>query len=239
VQYARFGHCDTAADDFEPVQTHHAVNCIAECVCANGSPSRSFIVLIIVGRFVRACIRCDFKNRGSSDAAAGLQQAVEWACNIGTLLDHHCSIFSCSATSIRSSLFFEIWEFSGGIPSGVAPFKGSVLARLRSQQLQSCADNLKRASHDLFPVTAALVKQQQHQQQQQQPRASLTPEQVWKLLRWYSHLRKSLLCDCCEPQVTENSILFYCMKDILMFVFSWTIPGLGRPSLSAAGTWLS
>jgi hypothetical protein len=127
---------------------------------------------------------------------------VVWACNIGTLLDHHCSIFSCCATSIRSSLFFEIWEFSGDIPSGIAPFKASVLARLRSQQLQACADNLKRASHDLFPITAALVKQQ-HQQQQQQPRASLSPEQVWQVLRWYSHLRKSLLCDCCEPQVAQ------------------------------------
>ena len=165
-------------------------------------------LLNIVCRFVRACIRCDFRSGGSRDAAAGMEQAVEWACNIGTMLDHHCSIFSCCATSIRSSLFFEIWEFSGGIPSGVAPFKGSVLARLRSQQLQACADNLKRASHDLFPVTAALVKQQQHQQHQQQPRTSLSPGQVWQLLRWYSHLRKSLLCDCCEPQVTSTFIFF-------------------------------
>jgi hypothetical protein len=156
---------------------------------------------VYIGRFIRACIRCNFERGGSTDVAAGLEKAVAWACNIGTLLDHHCSIFSCCATGIRSSLFFEIWEFSGGIPSGVAPFKGSVLARLRSLQLQACADNLKRVSHDLFPVTAALVKQQQHQQQQQQPRASLTPEQVWQLLRWYSHLRTSLLCDCCEPQV--------------------------------------
>ena len=162
-------------------------------------------------RFVRACIRCDFYCGGSRDAAAGLEKAVEWACSIGTLLDHHCSVFSCCATGIRSSLFFEIWEFSGGIPSGVAPFKGSVLSKLRSLQLQMCADNLKRASHDLFPVTAALVKQQQHQQQQQQPRASLTPEQVWQLLRWYSHLRKSLLCDCCEPQVAQLIFFYYAL----------------------------
>ncbi len=30
----RFGFCDSAADDFEPVQAHHAVNCIAEFVDA-------------------------------------------------------------------------------------------------------------------------------------------------------------------------------------------------------------
>jgi hypothetical protein len=165
-----------------------------------------------VGRFVRACIRCDFRCAGSRDAASDLEQAVAWACGIGTLLDHHCCIFSCCSTSIRSSLFFEIWKISGGIPCGVAPFKGSILAELRTLQLQSCADNLKRASHDLFPVTAALVKQQQHQQQSpQQCCASLNPEQVWQLLHWYSHLRKSLLCDCCEPQVTDARDSMCCL----------------------------
>jgi hypothetical protein len=171
---------------------------------------------------------------------AGLEQAVAWACNIGTLLDHHCSIFSCCATSIRSSLFFEIWEFSGGIPSGVAPFKGSVLARLRSLQLQACADNLKKASHDLFPITAALVKQQQHQhQQQQQPRASLSPEQVWQLLRWYSHLRTSLLCDCCEPQVTLLFRSHFAHGLLMSVACSSTTRGRRPPSRSVAAIWRS
>ena len=42
LQYSRFGCCASAADDFEPVQTHHAVNCIAECVFAHSSSSRLF-----------------------------------------------------------------------------------------------------------------------------------------------------------------------------------------------------
>jgi hypothetical protein len=136
--------------------------------------------------------------------------------------------------------FFEIWEFSGGIPSGVAPFKGSVLARLRSLQLQACADNLKKASHDLFPITAALVKQQQHQhQQQQQPRASLSPEQVWQLLRWYSHLRTSLLCDCCEPQVTLLFRSHFAHGLLMSVACSSTTRGRRPPSRSVAAIWRS